>query len=118
MLKTWSFWQTFFKFYFALVAGVWGFVEAYTYLESDALKQLLGPSWWILYYMLPLPIASLVARWGNVKEETQAESLDQRNRRVMLNHVENFWVKGVLEKSLHGAADAHRSPLLRYRIDK
>ena len=22
----------------------------------------------------------------------------------MLNHVENFWIKGVLEKSLHGAA--------------
>jgi DNA polymerase III delta prime subunit len=32
------------------------------------------------------------------------ESLDQRNRRILLNHVENFWVKGVLEKSLHGAA--------------
>src|SRR6185503_9381919 len=30
--------------------------------------------------------------------------LEQRNRRVMLDHVENFWVKGVLEKSLHGAA--------------
>ncbi|MEW5941068.1 MAG: NACHT domain-containing protein, partial [Chloroflexota bacterium] len=32
------------------------------------------------------------------------ESLDQRNRRILLNHVDNFWVKGVLEKSLHGAA--------------
>ncbi len=29
--------------------------------------------------------------------------LEQRNRRVMLDHVENFWVRGVLEKSLHGA---------------
>jgi len=38
------------------------------------------------------------------KEEKSAETLDQRNRRVMLDHVENFWVKGVLEKSLHGAA--------------
>jgi len=36
------------------------------------------------------------------KRET--ETLDQHNRRVMLNHVENFWVKGILEKSLHGAA--------------
>jgi hypothetical protein len=36
------------------------------------------------------------------KQET--ETLDQRNRRVILNHVENYWVKGVLEKSLHGAA--------------
>lgn len=32
------------------------------------------------------------------------ESLDQRNRRILLNHADNFWVKGVLEKSLHGAA--------------
>ncbi len=33
-----------------------------------------------------------------------AESLEQRNRRILLGHVENFWIKGVLEKSLHGAA--------------
>ena len=36
--------------------------------------------------------------------EGRGETLDERNRRVMLDHVENFWVKGVLEKSLHGAA--------------
>src|SRR5262249_12007343 len=30
------------------------------------------------------------------------ETLDQRNRRILLNHVEKFWVKGVLEKSLYG----------------
>lgn len=35
---------------------------------------------------------------------TDAETTDQRNRRIMLGHVENFWVKGILEKSLHGAA--------------
>lgn len=33
-----------------------------------------------------------------------AETLDQRNRRVMLDHMENFWVKGVLEESLHEMA--------------
>jgi hypothetical protein len=33
-----------------------------------------------------------------------AETTDQRNRRIMLGHVENFWVKGILEKSLYGAA--------------
>ena len=37
-------------------------------------------------------------------QEKTIETLDERNRRVMLDHVENFWVKGVLEKSLHGAA--------------
>jgi hypothetical protein len=33
-----------------------------------------------------------------------AETTEQRNRRIMLGHVENFWVKGILEKSLYGAA--------------
>src|SRR5688500_4394753 len=36
--------------------------------------------------------------------DAPAEPLHERNRRIMLNHVENFWIKGVLEKSLHGAA--------------
>lgn len=36
--------------------------------------------------------------------KSDAEVLEQRNRRIMLGHVENFWVKGILEKSLHGAA--------------
>jgi hypothetical protein len=29
------------------------------------------------------------------------DTLDQRNRRVLLNHVDNFWIKGILEKSLY-----------------
>ena len=33
-----------------------------------------------------------------------AETAEQRTRRILLNHVENFWVKGILEKSLHGVA--------------
>lgn len=36
--------------------------------------------------------------------EKKTETLEQRNRRVLLDHVDNFWVKGILEKSLHGAA--------------
>jgi GTPase SAR1 family protein len=32
------------------------------------------------------------------------EERDRRNRRVMLDKVRTFWVKGVLEQSLHGAA--------------
>lgn len=48
-------------------------------------------------------LTTLALSFINEKKE-EAESLDQRNRRVMLNHVENFWVKGILEKSLHGAA--------------
>ena len=104
MLKTWPFWKAFFTAYLALVGGIWGFVQVYDYFERDVLQQWLGPSGWIIYFLLPLPIAFSVAVWSKAIEETQAESLDQRNRQVMLDHVENFWVKGVLEKSLHGAA--------------
>jgi hypothetical protein len=35
---------------------------------------------------------------------TDSESIEQRNRRILLNHVENAWIKGVLDASLHGAA--------------
>ncbi len=34
----------------------------------------------------------------------ESESTEHRNRRVMLNHMENFWIKGVLEKSLDSVA--------------
>jgi hypothetical protein len=36
--------------------------------------------------------------------KSDSETMEHRNRRIMLGHVENFWVKGILEKSLHGAA--------------
>ena len=35
---------------------------------------------------------------------TDSESMEQRNRRILLGHVENAWIKGVLDASLHGAA--------------
>ena len=105
MLKTRPFWKAFFTAYLAMVGGIWGFVQVYDYFERDVLQQWLGPSGWIIYFLVPLPIAFSVAVWTNRRrEETPTETLDQRNRRVMLDHVENFWVKGVLEKSLHGAA--------------
>lgn len=47
---------------------------------------------------------TLIFEENKDKSKEPKQTLDQRNRRVMLNHVENFWVKGVLEKSLHGAA--------------
>jgi hypothetical protein len=35
---------------------------------------------------------------------SDAETAEQRNRRILLNHMENAWIKGVLDASLHGAA--------------
>src|SRR5687767_2680540 len=49
-------------------------------------------------------VAALLTSFAVAKSKGETESLDQRNRRVMLNHMENFWIKGVLEKSLHGVA--------------
>jgi hypothetical protein len=36
--------------------------------------------------------------------KSDIETLEQRNRRILLGHVENAWIKGVLDASLHGAA--------------
>ena len=37
-------------------------------------------------------------------EKPDTETLEQRNRRLLLGHVENAWIKGVLDASLHSAA--------------
>jgi hypothetical protein len=47
---------------------------------------------------------NIITRIVNIFQGDTKGQLEQRNRRLMLDHVENFWVKGVLEKSLHGAA--------------
>ena len=50
-------------------------------------------------------LVSIAAFLGSfVPDSTQTDSLERRNRRAMLEKVSNFWVKGVLEQSLHGAA--------------
>ncbi len=43
-------------------------------------------------------------RVTNIFRGTTDEQRNQRNRQAMLQLVKNFWVKGVLEQSLHGAA--------------
>lgn len=46
---------------------------------------------------------TIIQKFFNIfKSDT--ESMEQRNRRILLNHVENAWIKGVLDASLHGAA--------------
>jgi len=73
------------------------------------LSIIISVIWFIVAPTFPTLLgilAGLAAFLGSFipKPETSTETLDQRNRRVMLDHVENFWVKAVLEKSLHGAA--------------
>ena len=46
---------------------------------------------------------TIIQKFFNIFRD-DAETTDQRNRRIMLGHVENFWVKGILEKSMYGAA--------------
>jgi hypothetical protein len=68
MLRTWSFWKRFFAYYLALVVGVWAFVEASAYFTGESLKPLLGPNWWVLYYVLPLFIAFAASAAANRQE--------------------------------------------------
>ena len=46
---------------------------------------------------------TIIQKFFNIfKSDT--ETLEHRNRRILLGHVENAWIKGVLDASLHGAA--------------
>ncbi|MBN1452354.1 MAG: tetratricopeptide repeat protein [Anaerolineales bacterium] len=78
MFKTWSFWKTFFTSYIAFVAGIWGFVEAYTYFENDSLKNMLGSYWWVVYYLVPLIIALFIAVLRNKSESLVGETQRQK----------------------------------------
>jgi hypothetical protein len=46
---------------------------------------------------------TIIQKFFNIFK-SDAETLEQRNRRILLNHVENAWIKGVLDASLYGAA--------------
>ena len=43
-------------------------------------------------------VTSLLVSFAVDKSKDETETLDQRNRRVMLNHIEYFGVKGILER--------------------
>jgi hypothetical protein len=47
---------------------------------------------------------NIITRITNFFVGDTEQQIERRNRRIMLDHVENFWVKGVFEKSLHGVA--------------
>lgn len=46
---------------------------------------------------------TIIQKFFNIFK-SDAETLEQRNRRILLGHVENAWIKGVLDASLYGAA--------------
>lgn len=46
---------------------------------------------------------TIIQKFFNIFK-SDAETLEQRNRRILLGHVETAWIKGVLDASLHGAA--------------
>ncbi len=46
---------------------------------------------------------TIIQKFFNIFK-SDSESMEQRNRRILLGHVENAWIKGVLDASLHGAA--------------
>jgi len=46
---------------------------------------------------------NIIQKFFNIFK-SDSETLEHRNRRILLGHVENAWIKGVLDASLHGAA--------------
>src|SRR5262245_17129144 len=76
---------------------------------AGSLGILITIIWWYVspdfdpLFNFVASLTAFVSSFLIPKPETQKESLDQRHRHIMINHAENFWVKGVLEKSLHGA---------------
>ncbi len=46
---------------------------------------------------------TIIQKFFNIFK-SDSETLERRNRRILLGHVENAWIKGVLDASLHGAA--------------
>lgn len=46
---------------------------------------------------------TIIQKFFNIFKN-DSETLEHRNRRILLGHVENAWIKGVLDDSLHGAA--------------
>lgn len=46
---------------------------------------------------------TIIQKFFNIFK-SDSETLEQRDRRILLGHVENAWIKGVLDASLHGAA--------------
>jgi eukaryotic-like serine/threonine-protein kinase len=77
---------------------------------AGILGIIVAVVWWFAkpgfdpLYAFLTGLAALLGSFVISTKETRDETLDQRNRRVMLNHVENFWIRGVFEKSLHGMA--------------
>ncbi|MCZ7567039.1 MAG: hypothetical protein M5U01_00370 [Ardenticatenaceae bacterium] len=60
MFKSFKFWRNFVGGYLAVVAGIWGLVEAYTYFQGTQLKELLG-NLWLMFYGFPIPVAFVLA---------------------------------------------------------
>jgi hypothetical protein len=74
-----------------------------------AVLAIVVPIIWFIFERKFDPIVTLIGGLLAIllfdwRKEGAAETTEQHNRRVLLDHVENFWVKGILEKSLHGAA--------------
>jgi len=71
MIKSSGFWIRLIITYSALCGGGWGILEAYTYFSPDSLKRIVG-SFWVLIYIIPLPIAVFVAFIGSSKSDIRS----------------------------------------------
>jgi len=92
----------------AFVVGLAGNLIA-AWIQNDVLQNLFTPRRLAVTGLLVILVLILLA-WKESRDEAARPddkrdlTREQRNRAAMLTTVRNFWVMGVLEKSLHGAA--------------
>ena len=70
--------------------------------EADSVMRKLGPVATLTQAGLG-PIDRFISLFTN-RAQSDQESVELRNRRALLNQVRSFWIEGVLERSVHGAA--------------
>lgn len=77
------------------------------------IRDILSNSTWQGIAGIVAIIALLVTIWverdkffgfGKNKKVTEPIIIEPRTFQILLDHVESFWIKGILEKSLHGVA--------------
>ncbi|MEC4894331.1 MAG: protein kinase [Oscillatoria sp. PMC 1051.18] len=72
-----------------------------TYVGERQLKNILEP---VGVYQILVQEPAETQIQSNVKVSPQHSSRFYRDRQILLNKVKNYWIKGVLESSLHGRA--------------
>jgi len=84
VFKSFKFWRNFVAGYLAIVAGIWGLVEAYTYFQGAQLKELLGDLW-LMFYGLPIPVAFILGYFTATEHPSPARVVASVEAKITLS---------------------------------